>query len=412
MPETDYRRMVEEAREAAALRLRRGQRPPGGVARAPGRQEGQLSQLIEDTFIPKTPLDWATFALPGGIPMRTGLRAAALGLGAALTPSEAKGGPLTAARRALAKPAVQPSAFDRPLFDYSRMREVPNVPQFDLSRAVPARGVPERTTSIDTPENVARVNAIVRRGMEKGGPEWYYTVPLREGFVGEVGERGVPYYNKFLDYAGAVSPRSKVPQNVRTASYYQMLDELGLPFPQPVKVGSNWSLPEGLLPEGYGGLAQALHAQNAGLVREAGWPASVIPQKPKPPSFTENLRGNYQPVTIDYLDTLMLGLRDTKGKPVIKPPEGSYGFLEKLQQREAPKLGLAPAQYQASGWIEQAGGGEYSKPFLQVVEDRVKATARETGLTPEQTLRLFYRRQIPIALAGGVALPAVSGRSE
>jgi len=43
-----------------------------------------------------------------------------------------------------------------------------------------------------------------------------------------------------------------------------------------------------------------------------------------------------------------------------------------------------------------------------VVEDRVKETAREYGLTPEQTLRLFYRRQIPIALGGAAAPPVLA----
>jgi len=104
----------------------------------------------------------------------------------------------------------------------------------------------------------------------------------------------------------------------------------------------------------------------------------------------------------------MLGLRDTKGRIAQEPGLGSYGFLERLQQREAPKLGIAPAQYQSSGWIEQAGGGQYSKPFLQVVEERVKDAARDYGLTPEQTLRLFYRRQIPIALGGAAALPTLA----
>ena len=73
-------------------------------------------------------------------------------------------------------------------------------------------------------------------------------------------------------------------------------------------------------------------------------------------------------------------------------------------------MGIEPAQYQSSGWIEQATKGkpnaEYDKPYLRLVEDRVKDAAREYGWTPEATLRMFYRGQIPIAM-GGLGAPGV-----
>jgi hypothetical protein len=268
--------------------------------------------------------------------------------------------------------------------------------------------VPERTLALDNPENVARMNASVERGIKQGGLRWYNTEPLREGFIGELGaERGVPAYNRNLAYTGAVSPRSKVPQNVRTASYYQMLDEHGLPLPKPVLEGGNWTLPAGEIGEGYGGLAQAMHARNAAVVREhGGWPTEAVLNNPKPPSFTWNLMGNYRPITADYLDTRLVGVKKASGKPAEKPAANEYGFVERLQQREAKKIGIEPAQYQSSGWISEAGGGEgYARPFIGNVEDRVKATAREYGLTPDQVLRMFYRSQMPIALGGLAVLP-------
>ena len=78
-------------------------------------------------------------------------------------------------------------------------------------------------------------------------------------------------------------------------------------------------------------------------------------------------------------------------------------------------FGIAPAQYQASGWIPWAAGyrrvsrsGEvtggspkklqrYSEPFIQVVENRVKDKAKELGWTPERTLRAYLRKEIAIA---------------
>ena len=106
------------------------------------------------------------------------------------------------------------------------------MPQVDLPRYLPPRGVPENVLAVDTPENMRRVNEAVKRGMKAGGMEWYNTMPLREGWIGEVGSPAP--YNRFMEYTGGVSPRSRPPQNVRTASYYNMLDEFGLPQPQPV----------------------------------------------------------------------------------------------------------------------------------------------------------------------------------
>jgi len=329
----------------------------------------------------------------------------------------------------IASPTVMPSAFERSLFDYSKLHEVPNVPQFNLPRYDPPRGVPPHIAAIDNPENVARINAAVERGIKRGGLAWYNTMPLKEGWIGEVGQQaGIPRYERWMHLEGATSPRTAVPMNIGQGSYYQMLAEQGLPLPQPVlainpKTGKpNWTLlegelplssdPKGLSPLPYGSLAMATNAMNARMVlAEGGWPASVLFDKPKPPSFTQNLLGNYQPVAVDIHHTGLLGIRDPKtGKLLQDPGKTGYKFSEELTQREARNMGIEPAQYQSSGWIEQATKGkpnaEYDKPYLRLVEDRVKDAAREYGWTPEATLRMFYRGQIPIAM-GGLGAPGV-----
>jgi hypothetical protein len=251
---------------------------------------------------------------------------------------------------------------------------------------------------------------------------------LRERYVGEVGPvRGPESHRSYINYVGATSPRSPVPLNVSVASYYDMLAAQGRPFPQPVKVGTNWSMPRGQLPEGYGSLAQATNAQNAAMIREhGGWPAWTFFDKPKPPSFTSNLLGNYWPVTSDVHNVSMLNLRGPRGNRLIMPPHPYYGYIEGLQQGPLGAkqfIDLAPAQYQASGWIPWAAGyrdvgryGEvtggspkkleaYSQPFIKVVEDRVKTKARELGWSPEQTLRAFLRKDIAIAGVPVAAIP-------
>jgi hypothetical protein len=87
------------------------------------------------------------------------------------------------------------------------------------------------------------------------------------------------------------------------------------------------------------------------ILDQGGW--NVL-QNPKPASFAQNLTGNQLPVTVDSHNLRLWGLTDTQGRPVDTPGRG-YGFLEQLQQDEAAKMGLSPAQYQASAWL---GGGK------------------------------------------------------
>ncbi len=85
--ESAYVLSPQAAAEAAAARTRQSVRP------AEGRASGQLTQLIEDSMIPKTPLDVGLMVAGG--PFGRLAKAGALGLGAALTPSDAEAGPLS-----------------------------------------------------------------------------------------------------------------------------------------------------------------------------------------------------------------------------------------------------------------------------------------------------------------------------
>lgn len=300
------------------------------------------------------------------------------------------------------RPAVQTDPTS--LFDLSRLREVPDVPQFNLERYQPPRGVPERTQALASPENVARVNEVVNRGAQQGGLEWYNTEPLRQRFVGELGaEKGMPAYQQYLDLVAATSPRSKVGENARNASYYYSLAQQGQPLPQPIAKGGALSIAEPL-PSPYGHIAQGLHAQNAqNVVNAGGWP---VLQNPKPASFAQNLAGNQMPVTVDTHNARLWGMTNAQGVPIDKPAKTEYGFMERLQQEQAAKLGMTPAQYQASAWI---GGGEDTglksgaAPFVKHVEERIDLTAKKLGLPREEVLRRFIRGELPLLGTAGAA---------
>jgi hypothetical protein len=311
-------------------------------------------------------------------------------------PTGALGAGAVLRRRATAPVAAPTVIPERAMFDYSRLREVPDVPQVPLERYIPPRGVPESAQALASRANLARINRVVQRGAEQGGLEWYNTMPLREAFIAELGpEHGPIAFGRYMDMVASTSPRSTVPVNVRNASFYYGLGQRGEPLPQLMRVGNNWT-PVEPLPSPYGHIAQALHTQNARNVLEQG--GIPIFQNPKPASFSQNLQGNWMPVTIDAHNARLIGLgRD-------KPFASEYGFLEAMQQREAARLGMTPAQYQASAWI---GGGELTglkssaDPFLRAVEQRVRFTADKRGLPAETVLRQFIRGEAPLLRMGG-----------
>jgi hypothetical protein len=52
----------------------------------------------------------------------------------------------------------------------------------------------------------------------------------------------------------------------------------------------------------------------------------------------------------------------------------------------------------------------YSEPFIKVVENRVKAKAKELGLSVEETLRRHLRKEIAITGVPAAAIPLLQDR--
>jgi hypothetical protein len=273
---------------------------------------------------------------------------------------------------------------------------------------------------------------LINQGKQSGAANWYNTDPLRQSFVEELGARkGAPAFQQYMDMVAATSPRSKVPENVRNASYYYGLARRGEAMPE---VGTPNPAP-------YGHLAQKLHQANAGAVATEGWNPL---QNPKPASFAQNLSGNFAPVTVD---THAFGLpamlaRDPrflaratlmeKGAPTInptemfksgeltmpqalerpafwasKPQKTEYGAMENYYKDLARETGLQPAQAQAAAW--SAGGNitglqsEANKPFIGFVEDRLRKTADARGISVAEALSQMIRGKAPLLSAGGAA---------
>lgn len=329
-------------------------------------------------------------------------------------------------------------------FDMSRLHEVPDVPQTPLPRYEPPRGVPERTADLVSNKTVQRkLGDIMDRGAIEGGARWYGTEPLRKSFVDELGPKeGIEAFRSYMDYVAATSPRSRVPDNIRNASFYYARDRQGLPMPE---VGTPNPAP-------YGHLAQRLHQGNAANVAESGgWD---VMKNPKPASFAENLSGNQMPGTIDAHATnlpamlaqdprfLATSVREPDGKggwnnlspqkmfksgeltmkeALDRPPywagipnSTEYAALEKMYADLAAKRGLTTAGGQASAWLEggkTTGLGSPAEPWMKSFEDVLLRTAEKNGETPTQTLKRFIQGKGTLYGAGGAGVGAAASRT-
>lgn len=281
------------------------------------------------------------------------------------------------------------------LFDLSRLDEVPDVPQVPLERIDPARGLSPKIEPLLTPEAAARMEGYANVGRDKGGLGWYNLDPLRQSFMEELGEeQGTANFNAFVDKIAATSPRAKVANNIRRASYLDILDRQGQPFA---------GLTNDDLPPGYGHIAHKTHDASLRDLQNTGSFAAL--NRPKTSSFAENLKGNQAPMTIDTHNFAAL-----KGDPKDKksPADTQYKYLEEFQGQIAEKMGMTPAQFQASVWMGGETGVADDRPFMAVFDDVVANTAERDGVTKKKALQNFIQGKGvlydlgPIMLAGGL----------
>lgn len=288
---------------------------------------------------------------------------------------------------------------DRPLFDLSPQglaRSHVQREQFDLPRTTAETVTPEyeRATS---KANIARVNREVAQGIKEHGLDWHAMGQLRDRYIAELGEKaGAAEFERYMREVGATSPNSNVEQNFRTASYYAQQRRAGEPLPQIAykrSTGNPYLPPREAPPSPYGNTAQGLHVMNLGLL-ERGEPYPL--SRPKVPSFTENMLGNYRPVAVDRHNLRMWGI-DAEA-----PNLTGYKHLERTQQEQAGKMGIHPAQYQAAPWPFYAKSG--ADPALALFDKRLTHTAERLGKTKAQVLLDFIRGQAPLLSLGPAAV--------
>jgi hypothetical protein len=295
--------------------------------------------------------------------------------------------------------------------------------------------------------------AIARNLAERisGIPRPFYsTGTILEGLMDKGGLRSFEARDFMRDWAGqgaAFSPQTKTPPNIRNASYAMFRDAQGNPITK-----ENWAQ-EGNAP-GYGFMG--MHANLSDQFRQG---TNDFWTNPKPSTFQEAWSGNMSDVVadqhniiavLDALDQLYPGSvpkgwfmgTQKAGFPGYDRYVAEGGFPKegaipdkmldpglsgasvggKYAQTEYPiiagptydaaqMLGLSPSEMQERMWFDFGGRTGLRSPDMTIPDlfnAQFETTAGATGLMPEQIMRLFGQRRIPLAEADVSDVPGYS----
>ena len=230
-------------------------------------------------------------------------------------------------------------------------------------RYVPARGVSERMQRLgplatDPNSPIGTIfDRYIEKGKTLGGEDWYNTEELRNWFVESLGEeRGNAEWMDYMMKIGATSTGSKVPENMRIASFYralgpdaarvgQLVKDEGL---TPVAAAEKLGIKVPNTPENYayGHLKQRGHGGN--IVNQAAgeWETQVpagmkgaaltkwLQANPKVKGFFNSLVGNKDNIAADMHFMRMLAMA-----------EGGTDFLNKQAKLNRAQLDELRATY-------------------------------------------------------------------
>ena len=297
---------------------------------------------------------------------------------------------------------------NRRLYDLSpeALNRLPeDVPQFYLPRAAPKET--ERLSGLG-PEASRRLTRYTKQGGEES-TGWYNLQQLRDHYRQIFGPtEGDERFRLWTLLNASTSMTNPIESNVRTASHYLNRALRGEPLPEPVKLldpntGRTVQTLAGAPPAPYGAKAQIQHAQRS---REFLRGDMDPIDNPKPVSYSQNLIGNWKPITSDthYIRDVVGPERYGIFGENSNLLPGEYSWLERFGQPVAKRLGLEPAQMQAGAWV---GGGKDTGlksepvPYLQALEKRIAITAKMRGEPVDVTYEKFLRGDVDLYKKGG-----------
>ncbi|BAQ90545.1 hypothetical protein [uncultured Mediterranean phage uvMED] len=310
------------------------------------------------------------------------------------------------------------------LLDLSKLEtDYPNIPQTREPLFVPQKPkVSDELITFQSPEQQKKLTDWMEAGMKTGGMAWYNTNPLKKFAQSEYGERGEELYDRFMRYVAALSPNTAPVPNIKQASYYNTLDEAGI----PLGVFREGDLE---IPKGYGRLSMKgvdktlaaaqnptrgpvigpkgtdIKTEDLPLYARESYSGMFGATAPKVGRFYQNLTGNIEDMaTLDAgAMRSMAGKTDpkyiTEKNKTGKRPSAQkeiYDQMEVAFNEFAHKQGVPPASAQAAIWTASApytgvgkktAGLREGASFMEMLMQRVQITAKELNMKPKDVLK-------------------------
>jgi hypothetical protein len=347
---------------------------------------------------------------------------------------------------------VQPESGGAGILDRDYFTPAPSGVMEDLSGRYPrnpdptarlpkgdrARGLVERRSEIAS----ALADRILATGQMDENTRYFYHTdgPIYRAAkaAGLTNDEAGAYLRDLGNYVAATSPRTKVEENLRSATLAMAKDAQGIPVRQivgPGTVDPKTGIP-GISEKGYPMMTGkgGIHGILLDDVIERG--AMNVDTNPKPSNFGPNIAGNRSGVTVDThairgtlitLNEMEPGsvpegfilpkfrdqyaedpsiltpdmIDDTLGSQMVdgKKMQTEYSVFADIWHDAADKLGVSPAEAQSMGWFgfgDETNLGSARKTPVEIFDDRLSVTAKALGVTPEEAARAVFTRRIPL----------------
>ena len=279
------------------------------------------------------------------------------------------------------------------LFDVEgmdRFDRYPKAVQMEIARKMPAVSTPRVQALLADKGTKQRLMDFYRKGVPKGGEAWYNTRPLLDRSIEFSGDAvGREHWRDTMGVSSAVSPNTRVQKEIARQSFLRNFQNVHGRFPERGM---------GEVPEGYG--AVSLHSSMIPMARDFQSGVGIgqnLGKADKVKSYVQSKMGNLANLTGDVHNEKILMSPYTRIKTRQGNPsklmggysDTEYGAIENLHRELASDASTHPAMMQAGIWT---GGSDITnvhdfRPWLQIYEEKILDTARQTGLDPEDVLK-------------------------